>query len=55
MNVPGRVSVVLPIYNGEQYVAQAIESILSQTYTNYEIIAVNDGSRDHSAESYRTI
>jgi glycosyltransferase involved in cell wall biosynthesis len=50
MIFPGRVSVVLPIFNGERYLAQAIESVLAQTYSNYEILAVNDGSKDSSGE-----
>ena len=45
-----RVSVVLPIYNGERYLAHAIDSVLAQSYRSYEIVAVNDGSRDWSAE-----
>jgi glycosyltransferase involved in cell wall biosynthesis len=48
-----RVSVILPIYNGERYLDEAIESVLSQTYAHYEIIAVNDGSRDRSAAIVR--
>lgn len=44
------VSVILPLYNGEKYIAEALESILSQTYRHIEIIVVNDGSRDRSDE-----
>jgi len=44
------VSVVIPVYNGERFVAQAIESVLAQTWPNIEVIAVNDGSTDGSAE-----
>jgi len=42
------VSVVIPVYNGERFVRQAIESALSQTYRPLEIIAVDDGSTDRS-------
>jgi glycosyltransferase involved in cell wall biosynthesis len=45
-----RVSVILPVYNGERYLAESIESVLSQTYTAYEIVVVNDGSQDGSME-----
>jgi len=36
----------MPVYNGERYLAQAIESVLSQTFTNIEVIIINDGSTD---------
>lgn len=42
------VSVVVPIYNAEKYLARCIESIRSQTYDNIEIILINDGSTDSS-------
>lgn len=44
------VSVILSVYNAEKYLAQAIESILNQTYSNFEFIIINDGSTDHSLE-----
>ena len=43
-------SLLIRVYNGERYLAQSVESALAQTYGNIEIIAVNDGSTDGSAE-----
>lgn len=43
-----KISVIVPIYNVEKYLLKCIESIISQTYTNLEIILVNDGSPDNS-------
>lgn len=45
-----KVSIIIPVYNGEDYVALAIESALNQTYSNLEIIVVNDGSIDNTEE-----
>lgn len=42
------VSILMPVYNGEKYLKKAIDSILNQTYTNYEFIIINDGSTDNS-------
>ena len=42
------VSIVMPVYNGELYLKEAIDSILAQTFTNFEFIIINDGSTDHS-------
>lgn len=40
------VSIVIPVYNGSNYMAEAIDSALSQTYDNIEVVVVNDGSKD---------
>lgn len=43
------VTIIIPVYNGENYLAQAIDSALAQTYSNIEILVVNDGSKDQGA------
>src|SRR5262245_16815658 len=45
----GIVSVIMPVYGGERFVAAAIESVLAQTYRSFELVVVNDGSPDESA------
>jgi len=46
----GLVSVVLPVYNGEKYLAESVESVLGQTYGNFELIIIDDGSMDKTGE-----
>ena len=48
-----RVSVIIPVFNGARTIAEAIESVRAQTFTDFEIIAVDDGSSDGSVEAIR--
>ncbi len=50
LNPAPLVSIIIPLYNAENYIAATIESALKQTYTNTEIIIVDDGSKDASYE-----
>lgn len=50
MNSNPKVSIILPVYNGEKYLHKSIESILKQSYANFELIIVNDFSNDSSLE-----
>lgn len=45
-----KISVIIPVYNAEKYLDKCINSIISQTYSNLEIILINDGSTDQSKE-----
>ena len=45
-----KVSIITPNYNGSRFLNETIESVLKQTYTNWELIIVDDGSTDNSKE-----
>jgi glycosyltransferase involved in cell wall biosynthesis len=49
MNKPP-ISIVMPVYNGEEFLNQAVESILSQSFTDFEFVIVNDGSVDRTSK-----
>ncbi len=44
------ISIVMPVYNAQQYVVQCVESVLAQSFTNYEFIIVDDGSTDKTLQ-----
>ena len=45
-----KISVIIPVYNIASYLQRCLDSVISQTYKNLEIIVVNDGSLDNSLE-----
>lgn len=49
------ISVVIPVFNAEKYLRETVQSVLNQTYSNFELIAVNDGSTDRSLEILQQI
>ena len=48
MNTTPKISVIVPVYNTEKYLHRCIDSILSQTFTDFELLLINDGSKDSS-------
>ena len=48
MNITPKISVIVPVYNTEKYLHRCIDSILSQTFTDFELLLINDGSKDRS-------
>jgi glycosyltransferase involved in cell wall biosynthesis len=44
------ISIIIPVYNGERFLSQAIDSVMAQTVVDWELIIVDDGSRDHTLE-----
>jgi glycosyltransferase involved in cell wall biosynthesis len=52
-NVEGLISVIIPVYNGAAYLEETIASVLAQTYSNFELIMIDDGSVDQSPEIMR--
>ena len=47
------VTVLMPVYNGSKYLADAIESILNQTFTDFEFLIIDDASKDNSVNKIK--
>jgi len=55
MNKNPKISVLLPMYNAEAHIQEAVDSILNQSYQNFELIIINDGSTDQSLQKVTTL
>lgn len=47
------VSVIMPAYNAEEYISEAVQSVMAQTYTNWELLILDDCSTDGTADKAR--
>jgi glycosyltransferase involved in cell wall biosynthesis len=54
MTASPKVTVVIPVYNREKYIAAAVEGILAQTFSNFELLVIDDGSTDNSVDIVRS-
>jgi len=50
MNSSPDISIIIPVYNVEKYLRECLDSIVNQTFKNFEVICINDGSTDRSLE-----
>lgn len=55
IDVSDRISIIMPVYNGERYITEALDNIVSQDYSNLELIVVNDGSTDRTPDIVTSI
>ena len=49
-NQSPKISVIVPVYNVQKYLSRCIDSILAQTFTDFELLLINDGSKDNSGK-----
>jgi glycosyltransferase involved in cell wall biosynthesis len=54
MKLP-EITIIVPIYNGSDYLAETLDALLSQTFKNFELLAIDDGSTDDSADIVRSL
>ena len=52
--IPPLISIIIPIYNAERFLPQTIQSVLKQNYPHLEVLLINDGSTDRSAQICQT-
>ncbi len=50
-----RISIIVPVYNVENYLAKCLGSLVNQTHQNVEILVINDGSKDNSGRSLKVL
>ena len=50
-----KISILLPVYNDQDFIKRSIDSILNNSFKNYELIIINDGSNDSTLEVIKTI
>ena len=48
------ISVIIPVYNNEKYIVRCLDSLIAQTYSDFETLVINDGSKDKSGEIIRS-
>lgn len=46
----GKISVIIPVHNAEKYIDKAVQSVMEQNYTNWELLLIENGSEDASLE-----
>lgn len=45
-----QISIIIPVYNGENNIYTSLDSLISQTYSNFEVVIINDGSTDNTSK-----